>query len=78
MTLDGDSVFLRATIGIDPAANQLKGHSEKVIFQNANGGRGYDWARSTVKIVEPCLRPSTSTPPWEKVLAYELAREDKE
>ncbi|QDH33394.1 hypothetical protein [Porphyrobacter sp. YT40] len=72
VTADGDGVFLRARGVPDrgrPVMRFIDG--PVVIYDQRNGGEGYDWAKAMAEIARPCLKPSTATPPWEKLLAAE-------
>ena len=68
---DGDGVFLRAKGWGNPAGPHVAKEEWFAIFDQSNRGRGYDWAIKMAKIVEPCLKPSRATPPWQKVIAAE-------
>lgn len=72
LTMDGDSVFVRARGVPDqgrPVRKPVDGPD--VVYDQHNGGEGYDWAKAMAEVARPCLKPSSATPPWEKLLAAE-------
>ena len=74
VTADGDKIILRAKGVGNPELNVLSSNQHIIFVQN-NRGRGYDWAKKMYKLVEPCLRPSKATPPWQKVLDAEKKKQ---
>lgn len=64
VTADGDSVFMRA------------GSNPTLIYDQWNGGDGYDWVLRMAEIVMPCLEPATEPAPWDKIVGALEARVD--
>ena len=64
ITLDGDSVVVRARGVIGPNAAPVP----QVSYAQSNGGDVYDWAKRMKAIVTPCLKPSEAVPPWAQFL----------
>lgn len=78
VTADGDGVFLRARGVPDRGRPVMRlGEGPVVIYDQRNGGEGYEWAKAMEKAARPCLKPSTATPPWEKLVAAERAQAAK-
>ncbi len=78
VTADGDGVFLRARGVPDQGRPVMRlGEGPVVIYDQHNGGEGYEWAKAMEKAARPCLKPSTATPPWEKLVAAERAQAAK-
>ena len=78
VTADGDGVFVRARGVPDQGRPVMKSvDGPFVVYDQRNGGEGYDWAKAMVEVARPCLKPSTATPPWEKLLAAERAQSAK-
>lgn len=76
VTADGNGVAVRARgirnpIKVDDEGTPYDDADDPsfVVYNQGNGGEGYDWALEMEKIVRPCLKPSDAAPPWEKVLA---------
>lgn len=76
VTAHGNGVAVRArgirnAIKVDEEGTPYKvlGDPAFVVYNQSNRGEGYDWALEMEKIVRPCLKPSDTVPPWEKVLA---------
>ena len=76
VTADGFGVSVRARGITNPIKVDDEGQPYEdlespafVIYNQRNGGEGYDWALAMEKVVRPCLKPSEATPPWGKVLA---------
>ncbi len=75
VTADGDGILLRASGRPDYSAEEdLSNNGLQISIGQSIGGQYYDWALSIKKLVEPCLKPSKATPPWEKLLAFEAAK----
>ena len=68
ITLDGDGVFVRAKEVLDQRSLKRIAEPSFVVYQQWNGGAGYDWAKRMEQIVRPCLKPSEATAPWEMYL----------
>lgn len=73
VTADGDGITVRARSVEDVGSPKRLLSSGFVFYDQNNGGEAYDWAIKMEEIVRPCLKPSESTPPWEKVLAANLS-----
>lgn len=69
VTADGDGVSIRASGVGDPGAPISATGKSQVVYEQWNGGAGYDWALKMAKVVQPCLRPATSPTPWDRMLA---------
>lgn len=70
VTADGDAVFVRASGRNDPRSRSFNSIGDSsVIYSQANGGVGYEWAKEMARIVQPCLKPATAPAPWDKVVA---------
>ncbi|MEP0189525.1 MAG: hypothetical protein ABJP70_02385 [Erythrobacter sp.] len=76
VTADGDGVLVRAraitnSVKVDDEGKpyEVMSNPPFVIYNQSNRGAGYDWALEMEKIIGACLKPSATTPPWEKVLA---------
>lgn len=75
VTGDGDGVLVRAQSKDDPESETSREDGQYIVYAQSNGGRGYDWAKKMYKLVEPCLKPSKATPPWQKVLDAEQKKQ---
>lgn len=75
VTTDGDGVFVRARGVPDQGRPVMESFDGPVVvYDQRNGGDGYDWAKAMAEVARPCLKPSTATPPWDKLLAAERAQ----
>lgn len=63
--LDGDGVFVRAREVLDRGSTNMSLEPGFVVYDQYNGGDGYDWAIEMERIARPCLRPTEATPPWQ-------------
>ncbi len=68
VTMDGDSVFIRARGEANPTSPYVSGQQKYIVYDDRNRGDGYSWAKEMRELVEPCLGPSDASPPWEKIL----------
>lgn len=71
----GATMTLRASGQKDPLDPYMNDVGRYAVYQHGYYYEGYKWAEEMKDIVEPCLKPSTATPPWEKVLAHQAKNE---
>ena len=76
VSTDGYSIYLRGrgvedSQGVDQDGEPFEDLKAPayVVYDQSNGGAGYDWALAMETIVRPCLKASSVVPPWEKLLA---------
>lgn len=68
-TGDGDSIFVKATgvshpgDDLEPSINQTRSWSS-----SSHSGFSYQWTEKMLRIVQPCLKPSSAPKPWENAL----------
>lgn len=74
VTADGDHTFVRARGAPDNGRPIRMIGAPLLVYDQSNGGEGYDWAKTMAELARPCLKPSTATPPWEKLLVAERAK----
>jgi len=74
ITADGDGVLVRAR-GVPRRGRPLRSVGEPIIvYDQWNYGDAYEWAKAMEKAARPCLKPSTATPPWEKLVNANIER----